>query len=167
MLASRPTSRAQQRLLTMRLYRQAKIKGRRPKSWLISFRKLVESGFVGGYDHIKTGSRTSFLVAETLLSALEPAASERIQDIRCRTLESLDKSDAGEKGRIAQRNRWLEALETKIVAFRASHPLVRHLVAAKVARWWVQTHEWELEGQTRTKAVRALTRQLRRWKLAS
>ena len=72
--AWRPTSRAAQRLIVMRLYRQAKFKGRTPKSWLIRFRKLVERGFLNGYDHIKTGSRTSSSVADTLLSALEPAA---------------------------------------------------------------------------------------------
>lgn len=165
--ASRPTSRAQQRLLTMRLYRQAKFKGRTPKSWLIRFRKLVERGFANGYDHIKTGSRMSSSVADTLLSALESAASERAGHKRCLTLESLDRSAAGKKGGSVLADRKGAEVEAKIDAFRASHPLDRQLVAAKVARWWVKTHEGEPQRQQRTKAVRKLTRQLRRRKLAS
>lgn len=167
MLISRPTSRAQQLLLTMRLYRQAKFKGRRPKSWLISFRKLVESGFVGGYDHIRTDSKTSFLVAAALLSALEPAASERTQDIRRRTLNGLDKKADGKKGGSVRADSKYTEAKKKVDAFRALHPKAAGPVACRVARWWVETHEGKLEGQERTKAIRKITRQLRRRKLAS
>lgn len=165
--ASRPTSRAAQRLIVMRLYSQAKFKGRTPKSWLIRFRKLVESGFVDGYDHIKTGSRTSCLVAETLLSALEPAASEHAREVRSSTLNGLDRIAAGKKGGRVLADSQYTGAKKKADAFRASHPKAIDPVAAKVARWWIHTREGELKGQDRTKAIRNLTRQLRRRKLAS
>lgn len=165
--APRPTSRAAQRMLTMRLYPIAKLKGRRPKSWLFRFRKLVEAGLIAGYDYMKTSSRSSTSLGNTLLSALASAAAEHASDSRCRTLDSLDKSDAAQKGRTALDARRREELNAKIDAFRTSHSNASNLVAFKVARWWVQTHESELHGEERKKAIRRLTRQLRRRKLAS
>jgi hypothetical protein len=158
-----------QYLQTRRARTQAKLRGRRPKSWLIEFRKRVESGLEDGYDHIQrqSGSRSSPTVAETLLSALKPAASERAREVRSSTLNGLDRTAAGKKGgRVRADSKYTEA-KKKVDAFRASHPKAIDLVACRVARWWVQTHEGKLEGQERTKAIRKLTRQLYRRKLAS
>jgi hypothetical protein len=148
--------------------------GRPPKCWLVKTKRLVNAGNNKGHDHLRRpykGGMFDHLLSTEMKALGKALRAESSQWKRRQLANRINLDGAGDRGR-ATRSSERQTDCARVIngyweAYRGQVPSALLPAATKVAKWYLAASTPNLRGAARARAVRALTRRLRRSGLAS